>query len=163
MAIQHIDDRGNLTWACPHRGEADASCGQTHTHHISHESIQWHGMEGTHEKHHMVSLPPCSACGARTFLKVHFTEAELKAPNMWIPWTSEYESDYQRLKQAVEHPEQDLDMLKEQLANLETIRRAGGQHTNSHAMAQRHIELARQLKASGKHPKTGEQSDAESE
>lgn len=110
MAVQSIDGKGNFTWICPHQ-----SCGTEGSAHISHEAIQWHGHSTTPSHQHTVSLPRCQ-CGAQTFLKVHFTDQELRAPNM--------------------------------------IDFATGQPTASHAMAQRHMELAKQLIAAGKVPAT---------
>lgn len=172
MAIQSIDEAGNLTWKCPHwPEEADAPCGTVHSDHISHIGIQWCGHPGAKPEHRTVSLPPCSACGAVTFLKVAFTEKELKAPNMWQAWNSNMEAGHQKAKDFVAHPEsypdddtseQNLALLKHQIEQAEIIRQAGGYHTDSHAMALRHVELARQLIASGKIPKQGEQNSAES-
>lgn len=161
MAVQSIDDAGNITWACLHQPEeADRPCGTQHAHHISHEHIQWVGEPNQHEKQHSVSLPPCSGCGARTFLKVSFTEKELKAPNMWLPWNSWWEERLTALKKLLDiTPEEasDRDVLASQIQQLQAQKEAGGVHTGSHAMAMRHQELARQLKASGKHPQIGEE------
>ncbi|HET8911203.1 MAG TPA: hypothetical protein VFN23_07060 [Ktedonobacteraceae bacterium] len=156
MAIQSIDDQGNLTWRCPHwPEEADTVCGAQHQHHIGHEAIKWHGHPGSKPEHQTVSLPPCSGCGAQTFLKVHYTEKELRAPNMWLAWTFERAQMLQVLQAAYQQAEEGSSqkmMLAQQMAELEAIRNAGGLHTESHAMALRHRELARQLKAAGKHP-----------
>jgi hypothetical protein len=155
VAIHQIDTEGNLTWKCPHVGEKDEPCGQEHQHHISHEAIQWHGMPGMKLEHHTVSLPPCSGCGAQTFLKVAFTERELKAPNMWLEWTSERAQalvDSQKAYQEAEDGTPHKAALVNQIQQLQAIRDSGGLHTESHAMAMRHVEMARQLKASGKNP-----------
>lgn len=149
--IHSIDESGNLTWKCQHRSQ----CGATAQYHISHERIQWHGAPGAKPEHQTVSLPPCHVCGAQTFLKVHFTEAELKAPNMWLAWTSERAQSLVDL-QAASALEPDgtphKAALAAQIKDLEAIRDAGGLHTESHAVALRHMELARQLRASGKVP-----------
>lgn len=156
MAIQSIDETGNITWKCPHwPEEADAPCGTIQQHHISHEHIQWHGHSGCKPEHQTISLPPCSACGAQTFLKVHFTEKELKAANMWQAWTSWHEGKLAELLQ--QHSEAAEDnahkaTLASQIAAYQVVKQAGGYHTDSHAMAMRHVELARQLIASGKKP-----------
>jgi hypothetical protein len=145
--IQLIDDQGNLTWECQHQG-----CGHQHQHHLSHEQIQWQG-------EHLVRLPPCSACGSQTFLRVHFTEEELSALNMWLAWTSERAQtlvDFQAAHQAEQGETPYRAALAYQIKALEAIRDAGGLHTDSHAVALRHQELARQLKASGKVPDQGE-------
>ena len=156
MALHTLTEDGHLGWQC-------VGCGKQQTAHHSHKEVQWCHEPGMPVEHATVRLPACE-CGAQVYLKVHFTEQELKAPNMWIPWTSEHETMYQQVKHGAEHPEQyedatesTLDILKSQVETLEAIRTAGGSHTNSHAIAQRHVELARQLKASGKHPKTGEE------
>lgn len=163
MAVQSIDDAGNITWACLHQPEeADRPCGTQHAHHISHEHIQWVGEPNQHEKQHSVSLPPCSVCGARTFLKVSFTEKELKAPNMWLPWNSWWEERLQGMEAQYTAEQGDavhLQMLAGQIQHLRAAKDAGGMHTDSYAVAMRHQELARQLKESGKHPKTGEQNN----
>lgn len=153
MAIYSIDEEGNLVWHCPHVAEeADGPCKTRHEHHISHEHIQWSGsMDG----HHMVSLPPCSGCGVQTFLKVHFSEKELKAPNMWLEWNGFWEERLQQAEQeykAEQGGAVHLQMLAQQIQQLRTAKEAGGVHTDSHAMAMRHQELASQLKASGKVP-----------
>lgn len=157
VAIQSIDTEGNLIWKCPHWSEeADKPCGQTHQHHIGHEHIQWHGSPGTKQEHQTVSLPPCSACGAQTFLKVSFTEKELQASNMWLAWTSERAQallDAQKAYAEAEDGTTHKTMLQSQIQQLQAIKQAGGLHTDSHAMALRHIELARQLIQSGKTPK----------
>lgn len=166
MALQTIDEEGNLTWNCPHMPEeADNACGTANSAHISHEHIKWHGLPATKPEHRSISLPPCSGCKAQTFLKVAFTEKELKAPNMWLPWTSEMETQQQRFKDMLAHAEAHaeqykdknlttihLDLLKQQIEQLEAMKQAGGSHTNTHAMALRHVELAKQLVASGKLP-----------
>lgn len=160
MAIQTIDEAGNIVWHCPHTpDEADGPCGTKHEHHISHEHIQWSGAPGAKEEHHTVSLPPCHVCGARTFLKVSFSEKELKAPNMWLPWNGFWEEQLNNLEReytAGGEPVH-LQMLAGQIQQLRAMKEAGGIHTGSHAMAMRHIELAGQLKASGKHPQTREE------
>lgn len=155
MAIQSIDEEGNLTWNCPHIGEKDGPCGQAHTHHISHEAIQWSARSPNPASQSMVSLPPCSVCGGQTFLKVVFTDKELKAPNMWIAWTSERAQnlvDFQKSLAEAEPESVHAQLLIEQIKLLEAIKAANGLHTNSHAMALRHVELAKQLVASGKVP-----------
>lgn len=50
--------------------------GQTHQVPIDHPGIEWTG-------EHMVGLPICE-CGTRMFLKVHFTDEELNAPNIKV-------------------------------------------------------------------------------
>lgn len=153
--IQSIDTAGNLTWQCQHVGEQDGPCGQTHQYHISHEQIQWSGHPGVKPEHQTVSLPPCSACGAQTFLKVHFTERELKAPNMWQAWNSYHEEQLAGLKEQhaqVEPGSPHHAALAGQINQLEQAKQAGGYHLPSHAVALRHQELARQLLQSGKAP-----------
>ena len=155
MAITQIDTEGNLTWKCPHAGEKDAPCGTVQSHHISHEHIQWHGHPGSKPEHRTVSLPPCSACGAQTFLKVHFTEKELKAANMWQAWNSWHEGKLAELfaqHEAEQGETPNKALLASQIASYQAAKQAGGYHTDSHAMAMRHVELARQLIASGKKP-----------
>lgn len=158
MAIQSIDTEGNIEWRCPHMTEeADQPCGAIYQHHISHEHIQWHGMPGVKPEHQTVSLPPCSGCGAQTFLKVHFTEKELKAPNMWLEWNSQRAELLQKLQKLLPEAEPGSAQqaaLTQQIALLEKIRDAKGAHTESHAMAQRHMQLRDQLIASGKTPTT---------
>lgn len=143
--IRTIDDQGNLTWHCQH-----LDCGREHQHHITHEQIQWHES--------LVRLPPCEVCGAQTYLKVHFTEEELRAPNMFVPWTSERAQTLVDLQAAIVHEPAGTThkaVLAAQIKELEAIRDAGGLHTESHATALRHQELARQLNASGKVPDQG--------
>lgn len=155
MAIHVIDEAGNIEWHCPHVGEKDGPCGVRHTHHISHEAIQWHGHQvSSKPEHQMVSLPRCPDCGAQTFLKVHFTEKELKAPNMWLPWNNYWEEQLQNLQIAHNAAEEGdhKNMIAQQISQLQEAKTNGGQHTPSHAMAQRHMELARQMVASGKVP-----------
>lgn len=152
--ITDIDEAGNITWQCRHwPGHAEQPCGATAQHHISHEHIQWHGHPGAQQT---VSLPPCSGCGAQTFLKVHFTEKELNADNMYLKWTSERAQalvDLQVAYQAEQGETPHKAALAFQIKELEAIRDAGGLHTESHTIAQRHMELARQLIASGKTPR----------
>jgi hypothetical protein len=162
MAIHSIDEAGNIIWKCPHNPENTGTCGTQHEHHISHEHIQWHG-EGKPEHQQTVSLPPCSGCGAQTFLKVHFTEKELKAGNMWLEWNSWWGEQLQTLEAQYKSEQGEpvhLQMLATQIQQLRTMKDAGGMHTDSHAMAMRHQELARQLKTSGKHPQTGGENNA---
>lgn len=153
MAIQQIDEQGNLTWKCPHvPAGANKPCGAQYDHHISHEHIQW--CMGSKPEHHTVSLPPCS-CGAQTFLKVSFTEQELMAPNMWLEWNSERAANllhFQEILPELEKGSADEAMVLRQIELLQKIKQAGGIHTNTHATALRHQELARQLVASGKIP-----------
>jgi len=68
MGLQSIDAAGNLTWSCH-----NAECAQLSAN-VSHELV-------AHVQADVVSLPPCP-CGAQTFLKVRFSDAELAAPNM---------------------------------------------------------------------------------
>lgn len=156
MAIQSIDTEGNLTWKCPHWPEhLDNPCGTANSAHISHEHIKWHGHPGGKAEHRTVSLPPCQGCGAQTFLKVAFTERELKAPNMWQPWNEWHDGKLAELFAQHEQAEEGTPhkaMLAQQIASYQTAKQAGGYHTDSHAMAMRHVELARQLVASGKLP-----------
>ena len=51
--------------------------GETRKIAVDHPGIEWTGKD-------MVGLPVCE-CGSRLFLKVHFTEAELNAPNLKTP------------------------------------------------------------------------------
>lgn len=151
--IHSIDAQGNVSWECQHAG-----CGTQHQHHISHEAIQWCGQLGTKAERQTVRLPPCEGCGSHTFLKVHFTEEELNAPNMFVPWTSERAQILVDLQAATVHEPEGTArkaLLTSQIKELEAIRDAGGLHTESHATALRHQELARQLKASGKVPEQG--------
>lgn len=156
MAVQSIDPEGNLTWKCPHWSEdAEQPCGSVCQHHISDEAIQWHGHPNSKPEHRTVSLPPCSVCGAQTFLKVAFSEKELKAPNMWQPWNDWHEGKLANLLQQHEAEQRETPhkaMLAQQIAGYRIARQAGGYRTESHAMAMRHVELARQLMISGKLP-----------
>lgn len=156
MGLHSIDTEGNLEWRCPHHPEhLDNPCGAVNAAHISHERIKWHGHPGCKPEHRTVSLPPCFSCGAQTFLKVAFTEKELRAPNMWQPWTDWHENQLTQRRQAhaqAEPGSPEHSMLTEQMSQAEAMKQAGGAHTESHAMAQRHMELARQLVASGKMP-----------
>ena len=146
--LQSLDEAGNLTHVCPH-------CQTAQSHHLGHEHIQWIGRPGKKPEHQLVSLPSCAACGAQTFLKVHFTEAELMAPNMWQEWNSKHEEQLLQLE-AAHKAEQGGTLhtqgLAVQIQQLRLIKQAGGYHTGSHAVAQRHMELAKQLIASGKKP-----------
>lgn len=67
MALQTLNDEGQMEWHCP--------CGQVNTAHHSHEQVEYTGP-------HVVALPPCGNCGARMFLNAHFSEQDLRAPNM---------------------------------------------------------------------------------
>lgn len=161
MALQQLTDDGYLTWTCTH-------CGKQQTVHHSHEEVQWgEVLLGMDIKHAHVWLPVC-ACKHQTRLKVHFTEAELQAPNMWLPWTGEHEASLQqcyalhtRFQDGTLTDEERAELVEaqitpegvtEQIARMEQVKAAGGQHTESHAVAQRHMDLARQLVASGKLP-----------
>ncbi len=152
--IHAIDANGTIQWECRHVVH-DRACGTRHTHHIAHEAIQWCGLPEQSAERQTVRLPPCEKCGAQTYLKVHFTEEELQAPNMFVSWTSEHAQALIDLQMAYEaEPEETAHKaaLALQIRELEALRDAGGLHTRSHAIAQNHMELARQLKASGKHP-----------
>lgn len=155
MAIQTIDDKGNIIWKCPNIVE-ESTCGTSHAHHISHDEIQWHGLPGAKPQHRLVSLPPCPDCGGITFLKVYFTEKELRTPNMWIAWQGEHEAELQRLKVILAvpgpHDEEDATWLDNRIRQLEAAKAAGGMPTDSHAVAHRHMALAQQLIVSGKAP-----------
>lgn len=156
MAIHQIDDQGNLTWLCPHWSEeADKPCGTQYQHHISHEAIQWHGHPGMKPEHQTVSLPPCPACDAQTFLKVAFTAKELRAPNMWQVWNDWHQEQLQALQDQHDQAEENAPhkaLLAGQIEQLQAAKEAGGYHLPSHAMAMRHVELAKQLVAMGKVP-----------
>jgi len=151
--IHSIDEQGNLIWECRHWPEnTEQPCGQHSHHHISHEQIQWAGQPGEHQT---VRLPPCEVCGAQTFLKVHFTEEELRAPNMWLAWTSERAQALVNLQAAYEAEAEETPQkaaLAYQIKELEAIRNAGGLYTKSHQVAQNHMQLRDQLIANGKVP-----------
>src|SRR5450631_121927 len=62
-----MTDTGHLTYHC-------SKCKQPHTHHVSHEEIQYQPADPT-----MVDLPACP-CGTKTSLKVVQPEWELQPP-----------------------------------------------------------------------------------
>lgn len=64
-------DTGHIHWKCAGR---QGNCQKSNIAHVSHEAIVW--LEPG-----LVALPPCS-CGARCFVKVDFTDEELRADNM---------------------------------------------------------------------------------
>lgn len=66
--LRTLTDDGNMTYAC-HNG-----CGVQSAH-----------VSQVKQSGQLVALPPCPACGSRMFLKVAFTEEELRAPNMIHP------------------------------------------------------------------------------
>lgn len=76
--LQTLTDDGHMTYAC-HNG-----CG-IQSAHVS--EMEWAAFPGAPEHMRLVALPPCPNCGARLFLKVSFTEEELRAPNMIHPIT----------------------------------------------------------------------------
>lgn len=67
---------GQMQWVC------GGTCGATNSIHRDHPDIQIHQIAGHVQSHRMVSLGTCSACGGAALLKVDFTPAELRAPNM---------------------------------------------------------------------------------
>ncbi len=93
--LHFVNDAGHIAWHCqtPHCGYHNCAAwhpahvcahhstarieGRTLTAHISHDDVRWVSPD-------VVALPPCPNCGATMFIKVHFTEAELAAPNMMI-------------------------------------------------------------------------------
>lgn len=162
MGLHHLDESGNLGWHCPHNPEDRGACGAHNTAHISHDQVEWIGTPDIPEHHHSIALPPCSGCGARTFLKVSFTEQELKAPNMWLEWNSWWEERLQQAEQEYKAGGEPthLQTLAAQIQQLRAAKEAGGVHTDSHAMAQRHIELSKQMRTAGKHPNIAQQSTA---
>ena len=157
MGLHAINEQGNLAWRCPHvLEETDQPCGTSNEAHISHEAIQWHGHPLARPEHRTVSLPPCPACGAQTFLKVHFAEHELNAPNMWLPWNWFWEERLQVIQAILANAEEGThkQVISAEISQLLAAKQAGGMHTPSHPMALRHMELAAQLIASGKTPPT---------
>jgi len=68
--LQTLTDDGNMTYAC-HNG-----CG-VQTAHVS--QVERIGK--------LIALPSCPSCESWTFLKVVFTEEEMRAPNMIHPVT----------------------------------------------------------------------------
>lgn len=76
MALQTLTPEGHMEWDCSH-------CGTRNGVHMSHEQVVIHHRAGVPLSHRMVGLPPCETCGASTHLKVHFTPAELEAPNFY--------------------------------------------------------------------------------
>jgi hypothetical protein len=148
VALHTMTDEGQLGWQC-------VLCSAQNTVHHSHQEVQWCHASGMPIEHATVRLPPCSGCESQTYLKVHFAEEELSAPNMWLAWTSERAQalvDAQAAYQAEPEGTVHKAALAYQIKALEAIRDVGGLHTESHAVALRHQELARQLKASGKVP-----------
>jgi hypothetical protein len=70
--LHTLTDEGQMGWRCVH-------CGAENTAPISEAELNGH--PGAAQNRHTVRLPPC-ACGSQTYLKVYFTEEELRAPNM---------------------------------------------------------------------------------
>lgn len=64
MALQSIDETGNITWKC------HSKQGCLHSKHISDEAIKWISP-------YEVELPRCNVCGEQCNLKVIYTEEEL--------------------------------------------------------------------------------------
>lgn len=151
MALQDLTEDGQITWTCV--------CGRQQSAHVSHEEVQVNLRPGAQHLHHRtVQLPRC-ACGRQTHLKVDFSDEELRAPNMWIAWNPTMEEQLQRFLAAQAQgvlPEDLLEagMTMEQLAleiaQLQTIKAAGGLPTPSRAVAARHVALVGHLEQAGK-------------
>lgn len=78
--LQTLTDDGHMTYACY------SGCG-IQSAHVS--EVHYAAFPGAPEHMHLAVLPPCPTCGSRVFLKIHFTEMELAAPNMIHPVTGE--------------------------------------------------------------------------
>lgn len=74
--LTSLSANGEMQWLC------GGTCGATNNQHRDHQDVQFHQIAGHPQAHRMISLGACSACGGAAFLKVDFSAAELKAPNM---------------------------------------------------------------------------------
>lgn len=141
MLHTHTDD-GDIGWTCP-------GCKKENTAHVSHpqvehpyftktevvqlnEQLDDMGMSHLHIVTKqgepfihtgMIALPPCE-CGTRTSLNASFTDEDLSARNMLEPIFDEDEFEPKII---------------------------GYKPTESHAAAHRHMALAKQMQALGKH------------
>jgi hypothetical protein len=122
--LHEIHDDGNVHWKC-------VKCEQMNNIHISHDSIQYADSAS-------VQLPFCTNCGTRCSVKVQYSEEELTSPNMrvyeWVPQ-----------EQMVEHS-----ITKEMVPGLVPVFMDVGPNPS----IAKHQELARQLEAIGKVPKS---------
>lgn len=136
-------EQGDMGWTCP-------KCKKENTAHVSHPQVEHpvhedmevlsantkvddHGVTYTETATRkgetivhagVIALPPCE-CGTRTFLKASFTEEELEARNMREPIFDE-----------------NADTFEPKIV--------GWNKTGSHAVAHRHMALAKQMKELGK-------------
>lgn len=153
MALQALTEDGYMTWTCP--------CGRQQTAHVSHEEVQVNlrpgaGVEQVQQR--TVQLPVCT-CGRQTHLKVDFSDEELRAPNMWIAWNPGLEERLQTFLAAqaqgvlpddLAEAGMTLEQLALEIAQLQTIKAAGGISTPSHAVAARHVALLGHLEQADK-------------
>lgn len=119
MALQALTDDGHMEWTCPR-------CDTRNAAHISDAAVVVHQRADAPLHHRMVGLPACETCKASTSLKVHFTPAELDAPNFWDSVKGEDGSIVSRTRSA------------------------------SYDVAQRHMQVIQQLDNLGKAPIGGQ-------
>ena len=121
----HSIDQGTLYWKC-HRPKPEC---KTNTIHVSDEAVQW--VSPTE-----VSLPSCPLCGESRTLKVVFDQEEMLADNL---------TTYGMIPTEVEvaHPLTG-EILKGYIPALKPV--------GANPIHARHHELAKQLRAIGKHP-----------